>query len=237
MVTILIIVMSILLITKRINKRKLKVSGLNTKVRELELAAIRAQMNPHFMFNCLNSIQNLVQKNRSDEAYNYISNFASLIRMVLKYSDREEISLSEELQVIEKYVQLEQLRFDIEFKVQIDEHVDIYTVFIPPLLMQPLVENAITHGLSPKPDNKKLFIEIKRIPDYICIAIEDNGIGRKASDSNKKMNTGKGIGFSRERLEFMKEKFQVDCKMLITDLTDDQGVACGTRIEICISDE
>jgi sensor histidine kinase YesM len=228
---------AIFIINKRANRRKLKLSELNTKVRELELTAIRAQMNPHFMYNCLNSIQNLVQQKRSDEAHAYISKFASLIRDVLKYSDKNELSLAEELIVVENYVNLEKLRFDIHFSVSVDKQLDLYAVFIPPLLLQPLIENAIIHGLAPKYDDKKLSLEIKPDGDYICIIIEDNGVGRKVSEQHEKLNTGKGLGFSRERLELMKEKYKVDYKMAITDLVDAEGKAMGTRIEICISDE
>ena len=225
------------LYTRQKNKGRLKLSNLNTKVRELELTAIRAQMNPHFMYNCLNSIQNLVQQKRSDEAQSYISKFASLIRAVLKYSDKEEITLAEELKVIENYVNLENLRFDIDFRTSIDEQVDIYAVFIPPLLLQPLVENAIIHGLAPKADDKRLVLQFKSRPDFVCITIEDNGVGRKLAAMNKKSGTGKGLKFSRERLDLMKEKFKVDYKMKITDLESPDGEPLGTRVEICISDE
>ncbi|MFC0876779.1 sensor histidine kinase [Saccharicrinis sp. FJH2] len=234
---VLLIVLSILFVNKRINRRRIKLSGLNTKVRELELAAIRAQMNPHFMYNCLNSIQNLVQKERSDEAHAYISKFATLIRDVLKYSDKDEISLAEELQVIENYVNLERLRFDIIFSVKVDEQLDLYSVFIPPLLFQPLIENAIIHGLTPKIDDKKLTLEVRAIPDYICIIIADNGIGRNAAMQNMGGNTGKGLGFTRERLELMKEKYNIDYKMKIVDLKDSEGYPTGTKIEICISED
>ncbi len=229
--------MAILFFSKRASKRKLKLSSLNTKVRELELTAIRAQMNPHFMYNCLNSIQNLVQKEKSAEAQAYISKFASLIRNVLKYSDKEEISLAEELKVVDNYVSLESLRFDIEYRVEIQSKVDIYSVFIPPLLLQPLVENAIIHGLTPKADDKRLVLQVKAVLDYVCIIIEDNGIGRKATALHKNSNTGKGLGFSRERLELMKAKHGLDFKMNIMDIENSKGDAVGTRVEICISED
>jgi len=234
---VLLLVVLVFFYTKQKNRRRLRLSNLNTKVRELELTAIRAQMNPHFMYNCLNSIQNLVQQKRSDEAQTYISKFASLIRDVLKYSDKEEITLAEELKVIENYVSLENLRFDIDFRMSIDEQVDIYAVFVPPLLLQPLVENAIIHGLAPKADDKRLVLHIKALPGFVCITIEDNGVGRKHAGTNKKSGTGKGLKFSRERLDLMKEKFKVDYKMTITDLETPDGKPIGTRVEICISDE
>nr|WP_321406576.1 histidine kinase [uncultured Carboxylicivirga sp.] len=234
---ILLLVVGILILNKRANKRKLNLSALNTKVRELELTAIRAQMNPHFMYNCLNSIQNLVQQNKSEEAYLYISKFAKLIRDVLKYSDKNEISLAEEIQMIENYVSLENLRFKINFNLSTEEKVDTYSIFIPPLLLQPIVENAILHGLSPKKGDKNLTLEIKSDSGYICIIIDDNGIGREAAQQNKSDNSGKGLSFCKERLELMKQKNQQDYRLSITDKKDNDGIALGTQLEICIAEE
>ncbi|MDA3930515.1 MAG: histidine kinase [Prolixibacteraceae bacterium] len=234
---VLLLVVAILFMNKRANKRKLKLSGLNTKVRELELTAIKAQMNPHFMYNCLNSIQNLVQQQRTKEAHTYISKFAEMIRNVLKYSDRDEISLAEEIEMAKNYVKLEQLRFDINFEVHIADNLDLYSIFIPPLLLQPIIENAILHGLTPKSGDKVLILAVETVQNYICIKIEDNGIGRKAARLNRAENNGKGLGFSKERLEMLKEKHNANYKFEMIDLTDAQGNPSGTRIEICLAED
>ncbi len=217
--------------------RRLKLAALNTKVKELELTAIRAQMNPHFMYNCLNSIQNLVQKKETDKAHNYLSKFASLIRQVLKHSDKNEVSLHEELEMINDYLELEKLRFEIDFSVDVADNVDCYSIFVPPLLLQPIVENAILHGLVHKNSDRQLKIAVSLNSQNICITIEDNGIGRKASNGLKKNGNGKGLDFCRERLELLSNKDDLSYQMDIIDLTDEQGIARGTRVNICYNDE
>ena len=219
-------------------RRKIKTTELTTKVRELELTAIRAQMNPHFMYNCLNSIQNLVQKKQNDEAHLYLSKFAKLIRSVLNNSDKEEISLATELEMISNYVELEQLRFDIKFIVDTNNKIDPYSVFIPPLILQPLVENAILHGLAPKQGERKLSIDIKyNEPGIICVSIVDNGVGRNQNEEKLTTSNGKGIKFSQERLNLLAQKYGTEYKMEIDDLKDKQGLALGTKVQICFPEE
>jgi len=230
---ILIFALIIWILYRRNTQRKIKASAVETKIRELELTAIRAQMNPHFMYNCLNSIQNLVQKKQTDEAHQYLSKFASLIRSVLNNSDKEEISLSTELEIINKYVELEKLRFNINYHVKADENIDGYSIFIPPLILQPLVENAILHGLVPKQGERNLAINIFRNKPYkICVSIIDDGVGRTNYDKKSSSN-GKGIHFSRERLKILSEKYGTDYSMEITDLQN----PTGTKVEICFSEE
>ncbi len=224
-------------INRRRTKRKLKDSTFKTKIRELELTAIRAQMNPHFMYNCLNSIQNLVQKKQNDEAHQYISKFAELIRSVLKNSDKEEISLATELEMITNYVDLEKLRFDIDYSIQIAQGIDNYSVFIPPLILQPLVENAILHGLAPKEKDRKLKIEIlQNTNKVICVSIIDNGVGRNRA-SKKVSSNGKGIGFSQERLNLLSEKYGTEYNMTIEDLKNNKSEVEGTKVQICFTEE
>jgi LytS/YehU family sensor histidine kinase len=135
------------IVYRQVSRRKLKRAELSRKMRELELTVIRTQMNPHFMYNCLNSIQNLVQKNQNEQAHLYLSKFASLVRQVLNNSKKEEIPLSKELDSVQEYIELEQLRFDFGFKLEVAEGVDLNAIFVPPMLLQPFVENAILHGL------------------------------------------------------------------------------------------
>ncbi len=225
------------MINKKRVLRKQRLTNLNSRVRELELTAIRAQMNPHFMYNCLNSIQNLVQKGKTKEAHLYLSKFASLIRRTLKYSDKEEITLHEEIELIREYIELEQLRFKLDFQITIDESIDIHSFFVPPLLLHPLVENAILHGLGLKKGDKKLSIEIKKYDNRICIFIKDNGVGRIASAKISKATTGKGINFIKERLAILSEKFDTNFTLNFTDLTNPEGKAEGTQVEICLTDD
>ena len=222
------------LIYRNISLRKLKVATLNAKVHELELTAIRAQMNPHFLYNALNSIQNLLLKNQTDEAHSYLSRFASLIRSVLKNSSKEEISLHEELEMIKEYVHLEQLRFNFDIELTIEEKLDLYSVFIPPLLLQPLVENAILHGLTHKENDRKLSISIQTVEMNICLQIKDNGVGRNSNQSNGSDSTGKGLKFSIERLDLLSNKYGEKYSISISDLKDAGGEAIGTLVEIML---
>ena len=226
-----------LLLFKRNSHRQVKLAALNTKVRELELTAIRAQMNPHFMYNCLNSIQNLVQKGMNQEAHQYISRFGSIIRQVLKNSSKEEISLAEELSMIREYVVLEQLRFTFLFKVIGKEELDVHSVFIPPLLLQPIVENAIIHGLSSRGGEKLLKIELENKENQVWIHVIDNGVGRAATLDVDKKTSGKGLVFSEERLSLLSKKYGDQYSLQVIDLYNENGMPSGTSVSLCLSVE
>ena len=228
------------------------------RLRELELTAIRSQMNPHFLFNSLNSVQNLVQQNKGREAHLYLSDFAELIRKVLQNSEKEEVSLAEELEMTEQYLNLEKLRFDFDFEIQVERGIDINNTMVPSMLLQPFAENAINHGLQNKPENRKLKIEVLRkgggegtsesqesmrlavsnrlahIATGIIISIEDNGIGREAAAAISQTKNGKGSKLIQERLEILQEKQGEKYRLEITDLTGDET---GTRVEIFIPEE
>jgi hypothetical protein len=130
------------------------------RLRELELTAIRSQMNPHFLFNSLNSVQNLVQQNKGREAHLYLADFAGLIRKVLQNSEKEEVSLAEELEMTEQYLNLEKLRFDFDFSIGVEQGIDIHNTTVPSMMLQPFAENAVIHGLQNKPENRRLKIEV-----------------------------------------------------------------------------
>jgi len=201
------------------------------KLRELELTAIRSQMNPHFLFNALNSVQNLVQQNKGREAHLYLSDFAGLIRKVLNNSEKEEVSLAEELEMIEQYLNLEKLRFDFEFKLSVSKEIDSHNTLVPSMLLQPFVENAVIHGLQSKDGNKQLKVEIAKSESGIKVTIEDNGIGREAAKQITKAKNGKGTKLMKERLEILQEKQGEKYSLQIVDLEE------GTRVEIVIPEE
>ena len=224
------------------------------RLRELELTAIRSQMNPHFLFNSLNSVQNLVQQNKGREAHLYLSDFAGLIRKVLQNSEKEEVSLAEELEMTEQYLNLEKLRFDFDFSIGVEQGIDIHNTPVPSMLLQPFAENAVIHGLQNKPENRKLKIEVVKRgggegrgkdegggrgkgrgeDKGIVISIEDNGIGREAAATISKVKNGKGSKLIQERLEILQEKQGEKYRLEITDLT---GNETGTRVEIFIPEE
>ncbi|WP_372950902.1 sensor histidine kinase [Mariniphaga sp.] len=217
------------------------------RLRELELTAIRSQMNPHFLFNCLNSVQNLVQQNKGREAHLYLADFAGLIRKVLQNSEKEEVSLTEELEMVQQYLNLEKLRFDFNFQITVNEGIDPHNTPVPPMLLQPFAENAVIHGLQHKEGSRFLKIEVSReqtrLADQnrlahsssILIRIEDNGIGRAAAQKLATGKNGKGSKLMQERLEILQEKQGEKYRLQITDLTENGST--GTRVEIWVPEE
>ena len=204
------------------------------KLKELELTAIRSQMNPHFLFNCLNSVQNLIQQNKGSEAHLYLADFAGLIRKVLQNSEKEEVSLEEELEMTKQYLNLEKLRFDFDFNVSVENDIDANNTMVPSLLLQPFAENAIIHGLQNKSGNRRLNIEVDRMSDGIRIIIEDNGVGRKAAKQIAIEKNGKGSKLMKERLEILHQKHGEKYQLNIIDI---EGNETGTKVEIIIPEE
>ncbi|MGZ4156460.1 MAG: ligand-binding sensor domain-containing protein [Bacteroidia bacterium] len=211
---------------------------LNKKISEVELKAIRAQMNPHFIFNSINSIQHYILINDSDMAYRYLSKFSKLISNVLENSKHEVITLHKEIETIELYVELEKLRFENKFDHQIivDPSIDILSYGISPLLIQPYVENAIWHGLMHKQAKGLLTIRFAEETKLIRCTIEDNGVGRAFSEELKKNKTSAhrslALSLNKERLEIIGHLFQNKLQVIITDLTDENNMPCGTRVEV-----
>jgi len=234
---ILIIAALAFIVYRQVSRRKLKRAELSRKMRELELTVIRTQMNPHFMYNCLNSIQNLVQKNQNEEAHLYLSKFASLVRQVLNNSKKEEIPLIKELDSVKEYIELEQLRFDFGFKLEVAEETDLNDIFVPPMLLQPFVENAILHGLLLKKGDRLLVIRIVKEHAKITLVVEDNGVGREAAGKSDRTGNGQGILLCRNRLSLLSEKTGIHYELTIDDLTDDNLQPAGTRVSIGFIEE
>ena len=216
-----------------------------TKFAESELKALRAQMNPHFMFNTLNSIQELVLGNDDKTARIYFSDFTKMMRMILENSTQKLISLENEIEFLRLYLNFEKLRFDnkIEIKLEVDDQLETSFIKIPAMLIQPFVENAINHGLLHKETHGRLVIRFEHIDyqslPFIKCTIEDNGIGRAASkyfnewkvDQQSSISTAVAI----DRIELLNTIFEdKQFFIFITDLFDDEHVA-GTRVEVLIS--
>ena len=237
LLVILIIVGLGFIIYRQVLRRKLKLAERNRKMRELELTVIRTQMNPHFMYNCLNSIQNLVQKNQNEEAFSYISKFASLVRQVLNNSKKDEIPLNKELDSVKEYIELEQLRFEFDYKIDVDEGIDVNGIFVPPMLLQPFVENALLHGLLLKKTNRLLEIRILKEQAKITLVIEDNGVGREVAEKSEVKGNGQGILLCRNRLSLLSEKTGIQYELKIDDLTDENQQSVGTRVSIGFVEE
>src|SRR6185295_7264690 len=167
-------------------------------IAEIRMTALRSQMNPHFIFNSLNSIQHFITTKEKEEALNYLSKFSKLIRQILENSRENTVSIANELQLLQLYVQLEQLRFSNKFTYHLhtDEELDIENTEIPPLLIQPYVENAILHGLVSKNGNGELNLSFEKKNGALICKVEDNGIGRKQSAMllEKKESKHKSLG-------------------------------------------
>ncbi len=207
------------------------------KAAEARLQSMRLQMNPHFLFNALNSIQQMTLSGKTDGAALYLSKFSKLLRLVLTYSDRDWISLREELEVLRLYLDLEALRFDdtFEYAVVCEEGLDEDEYRVPTLLIQPFVENAIWHGLLHREGRRVLRVRFESSPeeDLIC-TIEDNGIGREAARAFAKSasHTGKGLSVSLERLNTLNQSHQQNNVLEIIDLYAPDGSSAGTRVRI-----
>lgn len=222
-----------------------RLKGLKTQydkqLAELKLLALRSQMNPHFIFNSLNSIKRYIIDNDKEKAVYYMNKFAKLIRRILASTMEKESSLADELETMELYVNIENLRFnqEIAFSIQVDTEISPNGLKIPSLLLQPFLENAIWHGLSPKKNDMQLQIAINNPSDsQIQIEIKDNGIGllksRKIKERKVHKNDSVGISLSRERLEHFSKKYSRKGTIKITDLYELQSNSSGTQVVITL---
>ncbi len=207
---------------------------------ELEMQALRAQMNPHFIFNCLSSINRFILKNESKIASNYLTRFSRLIRMVLINSTKQMITLEDDLQMLKLYLEMEQMRFKdaFEFSVTYQNGMDDDNIFIPPLLIQPFCENAIWHGLMHKDGPGKLEINLGLENNILHCTITDNGVGREKAGEIKSKSAEKeksmGLKITTDRLALLNREKGVSTSYRIVDLYDEDGQATGTRVELMI---
>lgn len=224
--------------TRKIKKAENEKADLKIKLLESEARALRAQMNPHFIFNCLNSIKALINKNENDKAVNYLTVFSRLILSLFHNSDKREVGLYEELETCKLYTQLEKMRFGdkVDFVFDIDGSINLKSFKVPALIIQPFIENAIWHGLVPKESGGKILVSAKENKSIIHCTIDDDGIGRKLSQQYKNhyesTYQSKGIRLTRSRLELDKVLNNRDNMIDITDKTDINGKPAGTRITL-----
>ena len=206
-------------------------NSFTQKLQEMEMLALRSQMNPHFLFNSLNSIKHLIMTSRNEDAIAYLDDFSTLLRSILYNSNREIISVEEELEIIKLYLSLEKNRMGDTFNYTIDvSSIEELSQFnIPPLLLQPFVENAIWHGLRPSQSGQKLLKITFDTSDILKIIIEDNGIGRKASSSENKMHKSMGMEITRERLALFNHSNETSIKLEIIDL-ESENKPLGTKV-------
>lgn len=208
---------------------------------DLEQKQLRSQMNPHFIFNCLNSIQHYMVYNDIKNANKYLTEFASLMRKTLEISGSNSISLVQEKEYLENYLMLEQMRFENQFSylIDIDKDIDVNQIEIPPMIVQPFVENALRHGLQYLEDKKgELLIHFSYKDENILCKIDDNGIGREKAEKlhskNTKEHQSLGIDLTKQRLALMKKLKRLGYDLSIIDKYNVEGVASGTQVIITI---
>lgn len=210
---------------------------------EMEAKALRAQMNPHFMFNCLNSIKSLIQQNENDKSVTYLTTFSKLIRNLLNNADKKEISLHDEIETCKLYLQLESMRFEarLYYTVYLDKQLDLKSIQIPALIIQPFIENAIWHGIVPRSIGGKVLLNVLQRDEFIEVVIDDNGIGREASVQNKSVSglthQSKGVNLTQLRLELNNLLQLRQASLEIIDKKDNLGIATGTTVVIKINKE
>jgi CheY-like chemotaxis protein len=218
---------------------------LRQKSSELEMQALRAQMNPHFIFNSLNSINMFILENNKLQASEYLSKFSRLVRLILQNSQEAFIALEKELEALQLYLELEALRFEnkFEYKITVDEDVDTTLLKVPPLIIQPYAENAIWHGLMHLPDGQAgkkgyLSVEVYIEKEILLYKISDNGIGRqKAAELKSKsasIHKSMGMRITTDRLLMLQRQNENENLILITDLILANGSPGGTEILIKI---
>jgi ligand-binding sensor domain-containing protein len=230
----------------RIRKEEARQTAINKQIAEIRMTALRGQMNPHFIFNSLNSIQHFITTREKEDALNYLSKFSKLIRKILENSRENTVSISNELQLLELYIQLEQLRFSnkFDYHISIDEKIDKENTEIPPLLIQPYIENAILHGLINKNEKGDLWLSLERSNGLLICKIEDNGIGRARAQEIEQGKVSRhkslGIKVTEERISGLFALLDYKMEVITEDLFEikkpsgEISQPAGTRVTISI---
>jgi ligand-binding sensor domain-containing protein len=243
--TLALIVSAVAFFQTRIRKVRLQERmklDFEHKLAQVEMSALRAQMNPHFLFNCLNSIESYILRNETRQAAEYLNNFSRLIRLILQSSRANYVSLKDELEALELYLQMESLRFKEKFDyvIEVEESLDVDAFDVPPMLIQPFVENAIWHGIMHKTSRGRVGISVSKRDDRLYFVVQDNGVGRRQADVLKIRKGGHparrsmGMQITKDRIQLINKLYNTNTILRITDLTDEEGAALGTRVELDI---
>lgn len=206
-----------------------KEAEFKATVADTELKALRAQMNPHFIFNSLNSINDYISKNDSAAAQNYLTKFAKIMRQTLENSNQKEIALEDDLKLLELYLQIEAMRLQhkFTFEIRVDETLDKENTLMPPLILQPFIENSIWHGISNKEGKGHILIEIKKQGDMLICSVEDDGIGRQSVTLNRE-HRSLGVEITESRIDILNKLKNSNGKLHIIDKPE------GVRVEILL---
>lgn len=223
-------------------KRKQQIEFENkVEISKSELKALRAQMNPHFVFNSLNSIQHYILNSKGEEAVRYLSKFAKLIRIILSNSEKATVTINEDVESIILYLELEKMRFDNKFNYSITIHPGVNADYdeIPPMLIQPYLENAILHGINPKEGNGFIDIDISIVGQFIKLTVKDDGIGREKAQSLQSLQPSArhkslGMKITKERVRILNTLHQSNLNVTVTDLYDSENKPSGTQVDLFI---
>jgi anti-sigma regulatory factor (Ser/Thr protein kinase) len=214
--------------------------ALEQQLQKSLLSSIKSQMNPHFIFNALNTIQSYIYLNEKQNAANYLVKFSELTRMILDMSNSETVSLRDELKTIHLYLELEQMRFEdtLVYTIEIAKNIELDTTKIPSMLIQPYIENAIKHGLMHKKEDRKLSLNFSIQQHFLIVSVEDNGVGRKKANEINQQRASKHQSFAtnanQKRLELLNIGFQEQIGIDFFDKFDENGRAAGTKVTLKI---
>lgn len=229
---------------QQVRKEEKMKTNYEKKLASVEMSALVSQMNPHFLFNSLNSIDSYIIKNQSFKASEYLNSFARLMRLILQNSRSNYISLQNEIEGLELYLQMECLRSEglFSYSINIDPEVDIHKIEIPPMLIQPYIENAIWHGVRHLKNGTRgrVDIHIAMQGEKLKVTVLDNGVGREKSAEIQKRKTGShkrsmGMQITKSRIEMINKLYNADASVVITDLYNDSGLAAGTNVSLTIA--
>jgi sensor histidine kinase YesM len=210
-------------------KKIKKYAKLDKEISEYEMKALYAQMNPHFVFNCLNSIKEMILSKSNDKASKYLSKFATLIRATMYQSQKNWTSIAENMAYITTYLEMESIRFEkFRFEIIMDENIFPNDVLMASMLLQPLVENAIWHGLRNIDGDKLLIIQLVQNKDMITCTIDDNGIGYNTSIQKTSPTNGIGLTNMRKRIEIINQKYDIAYALTIVDKQNNDAATTGT---------
>lgn len=242
-IIIIIVAVTWLIINRRVRsvrKKEMEKNKVRQQISELEQKAKRAQMNPHFIFNCISSIQHFVFTNELEACNDYLARFARLIRQTLDNSEKTAIQLSEEIKYLDNYLSLEQMRFAGKFTYRIRVSPEVHADFIslPAMLLQPYVENSIRHGVRNRRDNNGFIsIDFSKKDNSLYCEIQDNGIGRKMAETLKGGShieyQSRGMSLTSDRINAINQSYEEHTSISINDLTGENGESAGTKITIC----
>ena len=207
---------------------------------KVEMNSLRAQMNPHFIFNSLNSIKHYIVKHNPVAASDYLAKFSKLMRLILQNSSSNRVSLASELEALKLYIQMEGMRFEgkFDFEVNVQKGIELEFIQIPAMLIQPYVENAIWHGLMHKKEKGLLTLDVRQNDQRLTFVVEDNGIGRKQAarveSTSAKLKKSLGMEITKDRIQLMNQLYGTNADVHIEDLVDENGIGIGTRVVLTI---